>query len=163
MEQQPQSPATPKQNLRASQILCLALLLGCTFFAAMMLLLNVTQGPTMPDSDNYGDIFLYAAIGIAIICIFIAVTGYNKRIAAAKNLTGSLDDKLNHYRGILIQYMAPCEGAGLFAIIVFFLTGNYQLLIIVALMLGLMLYRFPFKAKAIKELGLDWKEQQELE
>lgn len=163
MMQENTPPGTPKQNLRASQILCLALMVGSVLFAAIISLLVATQGPARPGDEGSGDIFLYAAIGIAILCVFFAMSRYSKGITIAKNSTGSLDDKLNQYRALLIQYMAPCEGAALFAIIVLFLTGNFLLLIIVVLMLGLMLYRFPLKTKAISELGLDWKEQQELE
>ena len=162
MEQEHISPATPKQNLRASQILCYALLVGCVVFVAIIILLIETQGPVIPDRDKYYNIFLSINVVIAIFCVAFAVRGYNKRIAGAKNLTASLNDKLNHYRSILILYMAPCEGAALFSVIIFFLTGNYYSLCMVLVMLGAMLSRFPFKAKAIKELELDWKEQQEL-
>jgi hypothetical protein len=160
---QPVTPSTPKQNLRASQILCLALMIGNLIFAAIISLLVATQGATMPQSEEYGDIFLYAALGIAALCVFFAVPGYNKRIATAKNRAGSLNDKLNLYRALLILYMAPCEFAALFAIIAFFLTGNYYLLGLVFVMLGMMLSRFPFKKRAISVLNLNWQEQQELE
>jgi hypothetical protein len=165
MTEQPLSPDTPKANLRASQILCLALMAGAAIFALVMIFVVVAQGGgVMADQkEEYGDFFLYACIGIAALGYLFAMSRYKKGIAATKNMTGSLNDKFNHYRGVLIQYMTPCEGPALFAIIVFFLTGDYLALIIVAISLGLMLYRFPFKQRVITTMGLDWKEQQELE
>src|SRR5690349_3280803 len=107
---QQQIPAgTPKQNLRASQILCTALMVGCLLFAVIITIVNIFQGPVMSDSGQYADMFLYASFGIAGVCFLGAANLYNKKQKGLKNLTGSLEDKLNQYRELLIIYMALCE------------------------------------------------------
>jgi uncharacterized membrane protein len=62
----------------------------------------------------------------------------------------------------LIFYLALCEGAGLFAIIVYFLTGNKLLLIAIAIVLLAMLVKRPEKFKIFNELQLSSEEQSEL-
>ncbi len=153
----------PKGNLRSSQILCAALMGGVTVFAIIISVLNLVNGPVMKEEVlSYKNIFLYAAVGISVACIISSRIIYNKKLIIVKNTPDSLDSKLNQYRAALILYMAPCEGAALFSVIVLFLTGNFIVLLITGVMLGIMFSKFPFSKKAINELSLDWKEQQEL-
>ena len=157
------TPLKPSQAIRSFKILVGALMIGMSFFALIILLLNQVNGPVMPPGpDNINTIFLLIATGLAIICLLAAFMGYNSRMKAIRNSVISLGDKLNQYREALIRYMALCEGPGLFSVIVFFLTGDYMVLIITGVLLIAMFARFPQKQKIIDELALDWKEQQEL-
>jgi hypothetical protein len=159
----PGEPTGSKENLRATQILCAGLMGGVSIFAIMISVLNLTKGPVMDEEGlSYKNIFLYVAVGIAVICIFSSHILYNKKLAIVKNASDSLDSKLNQYRTALILYMAPCEGAALFSVIILFITGNFIVLLITGVMLGIMFTKFPFAKKVINELNLDWKEQQEL-
>lgn len=155
---------SPKANLRATWILCLALIVGATVFAAIVIGLNQVMEPVMPaDGRQYNMIFVGAVAVVALLCLLRAVPGYKKGIAAIKNSTAQLNDKLNQYRAVMILYMALCEGPALFSIIVFFLTGEYIVLGITGAMLIAMLIRMPQKKKISNELGLNYQEQQELE
>jgi len=87
---------------------------------------------------------------------------YAKRIAAAQTTGLSLMHKLNIYRAALMLYLALCEGAGLFAVIVYFLTGNKLLLAVAAIVLLAMLLKRPEKSKIFNELQLSSQEQMEL-
>jgi hypothetical protein len=75
---------------------------------------------------------------------------------------GSLKQRVSRYREALIMYMAPCEGAALFSVIVFFMVGEPLVLMVAAAILGAMFIKFPFVKRVISELNLDWQEQQEL-
>jgi|CXWL01.1.fsa_nt_gi hypothetical protein len=163
MIQQGESTGTPKDNLRAMRILAAALITGVVLFVVVVVVINLVKGSVMgKDELEYNNIFLYAAIGIALVCYMMARTIYKKKLAVVKNAPASLADKLNQYMAMLITYMAPCEGAALFSVIVVFLTGNFFVLIVTVAMLAAMVSKFPFTKAVINELDLDWKEQQEL-
>ncbi len=153
----------PKQSIKATQILCAALMAGIIVFVIIIVVVNRLNGPMLDKEGlQYQDILLYAAVGLGITCCAVAMSLYNKKMAVIKNSVITLTDKLNQYQAALIKYMAPCEGAALFSVIVFFLTGNFLVLIVTASMLIAMFIKFPLQAKIISELNLDWKEQQEL-
>ena len=155
---------SPKETFRAIRILCLALVIGAVIFALIIIGLNLVIGPAMPeDGRQYNTIFLAAVTGVSILFTIPALKIYKNGIVAIKNSRKPLTGKLNDYRNMLIQYMALCEGPVLFSIIVFFLTGDYRILAITAVILLAMLSRFPQKRKMMTELELDWKEQQDLE
>lgn len=154
--------ATVRENLRASQILCAALMIGIVIFTIAVAILNLVREPFLKaESWPVKNIFLYAAFCIAFACFFVANALYKKKIAIIKNAMIPLGDKLNQYRVALIIFMALCEGAALFSIIVFFLIGNFVLLVITAAMLAAMFSKMPFQKKVVAELDLDWKDQQE--
>jgi hypothetical protein len=138
-------------------------MIGLIMFSAIIVALNLLSGPIWGKAEmELGKILFYAAISIAILCFFISRKMFHKKIGIVKNTPGTLVNKLNLYREAIIAYMAPCEGAALFSVIVFLLTGNFLVLLITTAMLVLMFNKFPFAKKVIAELDLNWKEQQEL-
>ena len=155
---------TPKENLKAIKVLFAALVLGVCSFTGVVVVVNQLNGPLMDTAgQQYNKVFLVAAVVLGGICLVAAHYMYNKKLTLTKNSAVSLKDKLNQYRSALLLYLALCEGAALFSIIAFFLTGNYTVLIITAVMLTAMLVKAPLLKRIITELNLDWKEQQELE
>jgi hypothetical protein len=157
------SPATSRQNLKAIRILFGALAGGVLIFNIAMVGLLLAAGPSMKQADvSFKNILMWVAFGVAAIALYFASNSYKKGMQQIKNLTSSLDDKLNRYRSTLILYLALCEGPALLAATLLFLTGNYLLLIISAVMLLAMLARAPLLKRLVDELGLDWNQQQEL-
>jgi hypothetical protein len=164
MLKQGEQIAGPKADLRAMQILCAALMIGVIFFAAISVGVVILNGePIAPKEELLFQVLLYTAVVIAVAGIVASRVLYTKKLAVIKNENKPLPDKLNQYRALLLLYMAICEGAALFSVIVFFLTGNFVVLIITAVMLLVMFSKMPTKQKLITELSLDWKEQQEFE
>jgi hypothetical protein len=150
-----------KANLRSARILFGAIIAGAVFFALVVVVLHATDGiggTTIATSDAIRG----AVAALALACIFIAYSGYKKAVGAAKNLTGSLNDKLVNYRSVLTRYMATCDFATLASIIMFFLTGDFVLLIVTGVVILAMLYVTPTKDRIINDLGLDWNEQSQL-
>jgi hypothetical protein len=163
MDQTGEQIAGPRENIRATQVLCAALMAGIVFFASIISFICLTSGPALTGKEQrYKDMFFYAAAGLALVCFLWARSAYQKKLSVVINTYNTLPDKLNLHRAALIAYMAPCEGAALFSIVVLFLTGNFLLLIITAFMLLAMFSKFPFLKKTISELNLDWKEQSEI-
>lgn len=164
MTQSNMTATGPKEDLRAMRILCAALMVGIIVFVIIVLVLDqVNALPTKEMGKQFNDILPFVVAGIAVLCYLVARSAYSKKAGVIKNLQISLSNKLNQYRTVLITYMAPCEGAALFSVMGLFLTGNYYLLIITSVMLAAMYSKMPSKERLIKELDLDWKEQQELE
>ncbi len=154
---------TPKEKLKVLRILTAALSLGVLFFALVVVVLNQMNGPLLDEEKSkYSDIFLVVAAVMAIVCGIVAISLYNKKVSFIKNGNSALDEKLNQYRITLTLYLALCEGAALLSVIIFFLTGEYIVFAITGIMLLAMLLKMPVKAKLINELGIDWKEQDEL-
>jgi len=162
MTQLAEKKTGPKENLRATQLLCGALVTGIIFFAAIVIFFSSSAGPLLNKEEAaFKNILLYcsAGLGLGLVCLLWAIPSYHKKINVVKNSAGSLTDKLNQHRAALIFYMAPCEGAALFSVVVLFLTGDFRALIITAVMLTAMLVQFPFRKKIIRELNLDWQEE----
>jgi hypothetical protein len=152
-----------KNIIKANRILCAALMIGCSFFAIIVLTL-MTVSLIEPTIDAYaGSILLIVLIVLAGVCFVIARKNYNKSITSAKDSLNTMTEKLNAYRLTLIIYMAMCEGPALFGVIAFFLSGNYFTLVVTAIMLLAMLSKFPTVTRVVTDLGLSSQEQIELE
>jgi hypothetical protein len=161
------TPAPPgnavKATLRATQVLCLALMMGVVAFVLVMLLVLQINGPSLGEEvNNVRDIFLVAAGGIGLACFFVARIMYKRKMSEIGLFSGTLDKKMEQYRAAMLIYMALLEGAALFSIIVYFMVGIPLVLIITAAMLLAMFVKYPFIKRVNNELNLDWQEQQEL-
>jgi len=155
------APSRAKDALRSISVFFYSMAGGMLLFAIIVFALNTIEKPAF-DDQSFARIFLIMVLCITVLSIAVATTMYTKRIAAA-HVTGlALMDKLNIYRSALIFYLALCEGAGLFAVIVYFLTGNTLLLAVVAIVLVAMLLKRPEKFKIFNELKLSSQEQLEL-
>ena len=130
-------------------------------FTIIIFALNFLQTPALFD-QSLVRIFFIVVLVIAGISILMATRLYKKRINDALSQGLTLMDKLTVYRAALILYLALCEGAGLFAVIVYFLTGYKLLLIVIGVVLLAMLMKRPEKSKIFNELQLSSQEQLEL-
>jgi len=155
----------PKSEIKAMRILCGALITGVVMFALVSVgVLQTMEGPILPENELPDkNIFLYLAAGFGVLGLLLAITRFNKRLAAIRQGESTVTGKLSQYRSALIMYMALCEAPALFSVIVLFLTRQYAVLAITGVMLVAMVIRMPQKNKLIDALQLDWQEQQELE
>jgi hypothetical protein len=155
------SAASPKEALKAITVFFYTMIGGLLIFAALVFVLTLMETPVLNDK-SIEQIFLVAVLFAALISTSLATRLYNKRIVEIRSLSLTLMNKLTIYRAALILYLAICESAGLFAIIVYFLTGNKLLLIIIVFVLLAMLLKRPEKFKIFNELQLSSEEQSEL-
>ena len=156
-----EASSTAKETLRAIRVFFYSMIGGMLTFTVIIFALNFFQEPVLVDK-SLERIFFIAVLFIAAICIPTATRMYNKRIIEAQSLDLTLMGKLDIYRAALILYLALCEGAGLFTVIVYFLTGNKLLLVVIAIVLLAMLLKRPEKFKIFNELQLSSEEQMEL-
>ena len=155
------TPPTAKETLRAIRIFFYTLIGGMLLFAIIVFALNYILQPPITDKAET-NVFLTAVLVIAAGCIMAAHRLYSKRINEIQNSGMTLMGKLEAYRATLVLYMALCEGAGLFAVIVYYLTANKWLLVVIGVVLLSMLLKRPEKSKIFNELQLSSEEQAEL-
>ena len=155
------APATAKETLRAIKIFYYTLICGTLMFSIIVFALNYLQKPPITDKAET-NVFLTAVLVIAAGSLMAAHRLYNKRIIEIQNADMKLIGKLEAYRATLVLYMALCEGGGLFAVIVYYLTANKWLLVVIAVVLLSMLLKRPEKSKIFNELQLSSDEQAEL-
>jgi hypothetical protein len=146
------------------QILATALIVGLLVFTAIIIFLNFTMGEKYSETPVKGmnDIFLGMSAALLVITGLAALQIYRKGVQQARNLTGSIHDKLDIYRSTLIKYLALSESAGLLSVISLFLTADLRLLAVTAISLLLMLRGYVTKKKLVNELQLSWQEEQDL-
>ena len=154
-------PTTAKETLRAIRLFFYALITGLSLFAIIAFALNFLLEPSITDNPET-DTFLIAVIVIAAGCMLAAHRVYGKRINEIQNSAMTLTGKLETYRAALIVFMALSEGAGIFAVIVYYLTANQWLVIVIGVVLLTMLLKRPEKSKIFNELQLSSEEQAEL-
>lgn len=152
--------SNPKENLRGIRVLFGSLIVGIVFFAIITVSINLVDTPAgIPGMEVY---FIAGAGIAALISIILARILYTRGINSIRNLTALLNEKLNHYRYLLIKCLALCEGAAIFSVIVYFLTGDFRVLIITGVILAVMLSFAPSKKRMITELDIDWNDQDAL-
>jgi hypothetical protein len=163
MNPNPPTQDNPRDILRAIRIFFRAIVTGPLIFTAIIIVLNWVEDTASPAIKGSGNILLIIAAAIAVVCFIVARTSYNKGLKAANDSPNSLQGKLNQYRNALIRYAALCEGPALFGIILSYVIANYLFLVITAVMLVALLAKAPTKERVVRELSLDWQQQQELE
>ncbi len=164
MEIKPDTSHTPKDDLRAMRILCIALITGVIIFAAIITALVALNGSAFDPASIHGyeQLIIGGLALIAIISFGVAITGYNKKINVLKQSGDTLNNRLNVYRGILIRYMAATEMPALMSVIAYYLSGLHLLLVISVLSLLAMVWKAPFGNKWVTETGANWQDEENM-
>jgi hypothetical protein len=155
------TPATAKETLRAIKIFYYTMICGMFLFSIIVFALNYLHEPPITDKAEI-NVFLTAVLVIVAGSLMVAHRIYNKRIREIQTADMTLIGKLEAYRATLVMYIALCEGGGLFAVIVYYLTANKWLLMVIGVVLLSMLLKRPEKSKIFNELQLSSDEQAEL-
>jgi hypothetical protein len=149
--------------IKSLQILATALIAGMLMFTVIVVFLDqVMNTNTPPPVTGINDILLGVSAAVLVLAALIALQVYRKGIDKAKNLTGSINDKLEIYRSTLIKYLGLSESGGMLSVICLFLTGDMRLLVITGISLLLMIRGYVTKKKVVNELQLNWQEEQDL-
>ena len=154
-------PSSAKDTLRAIKILFYAIAAGLVMFALIVFGLSFFQKPPLTNKV-ISRIFIVAVLFLVIICFLVGSRLYKKKMVAAQSPALALKDKLDIYRSALTSYLAFYEGAGLFTVIGFFLTGSTELLAFVVIIVAAMFQKQPEKLRIFNELQLSSAEQSEL-
>jgi len=151
---------SPSGHLKATRLLVMAMVTGVTIFGVLVWALYETGVIAPARGLQKTRYFLpWLAGGLSIVLGWIAITGYQKKLTELKNTARALHDRLNQHRIALIRYMALCEGAALFSIVCYFLTGHGLLPVLALLMITVMISKWPTREKLTRELALDMADQ----
>ena len=150
-----------KAALKAISVFFYSMVGGLLMFTIIIFVMSYFQPPPIADKSVFKTIFI-VVLFMSALSLSAATWLYRKRIATAQSSDLALMDKLNIYRAALMLYLALCEAPGLFAAIIYFLTGNQLLLVVIALILIAMFLKRPEKSKIFNELQLNSQEQLEL-
>lgn len=154
-----QSGITSKDYFNHLGVLHSSLFMGPVLFALISIFINRTKTPL---DGELSTIFLFMVPLFAIGAIIGSHLISKSQLAAIKT-KAELSDKLQDYRGLIILRYALIEGAALFSIVTYFLTANFILLGIGALLVIFLGIQRPTKAKVAKELYLNKEERTTIE
>lgn len=161
MNQSSSVPGNPREQVRAIQVFFFSIITGAVFFTIIAAVVRAGEEPGRLAA--YADTFLYITGAVAAICLLVAIAGYKKSMAAAKDSLIPLQEKLKRCRLAFIRYIAFCEGAALLSIMIFFLDNDYRVFIVTGIAIIAMFLKLPTRRRIIDDLSLDWKDQQEFE
>ena len=155
-------PDKPKDAVKSMQILFMALVAGMLMLAIVFIVLNLLADAPLKSDKEFFRIILTVVLFTSTILLTIGDKIFRKRITAARETGVSLIGKLHQYRAALLLYIALAEAAGLFALIIYFLTANKLMLVAAGLILIAMFLKRPEKSKIFNDLQLSSQEQSEL-
>jgi hypothetical protein len=119
-------------------------------------------GKMATSQDDSAQLFTYTLVAVVITGFSAAHFLYNFQLSRVDRSL-SLQKKMPRYLGILLVRSACLELPGLFATIVFFMTGNFYLLLI-PIFIALVFYLLrPTPATIAEDLNLTTEERRLLE
>ncbi len=148
-----QDQQQPNSFLKTITIIHLALLMGQLIFAVLAFTINGSTAIVIDTNDTY----LFVEIIMVIGC-FIASTILFKRQLVEAIQQGDVSSKLTRYQTALIIRCALLEGASLFGIVNYMISGNLLYLIISGLIILYFLSFRPTKEKIKEDLQLSYDE-----
>jgi hypothetical protein len=148
---------SPGASFKLIVIIHLALLAGQVLFAAVCILITPKIIINVRDTQSP---FVYLAPTLAVIGVLMGNFLYTSMLKNISDKKG-LAPKLTIYQSAHIVRCALLEGPSLFAIVVFFLTGELYYLIISVFIMGYFIYLRPTKEKVAEAACLTYEEKAE--
>ena len=139
-----------KSYIKTLTIIHFALVAGQVIFIAVVTGLN---GSTKILLDAEKDPLIFAVPGLALI-VLVAGAMLGKKLAETAAQKATLNEKLHHYRSALILRYAMIEGASLFGIVAYFLSGNFFFIIVSIVMILVMAMLRPTRHKIEEDLKI---------
>jgi hypothetical protein len=148
-----------KGTLKTLQSLHMAMLSGQIAIAIVAMFLKYRNELPLLLSDK-DHLLQLITLAVSFAGVFFGATIFKKRVAKAKELTGSINAKAKQFRCACIIQWASIEAPSLLSVICFMMVGNYAF---IALTAGLMLWfalTGPSKMKTMLLLGLSETEME---
>jgi hypothetical protein len=137
------------------QIIHGALCLGPTLFLAVTTFLNSQHAGSRNGVTPNSNILIYIAVIFAAMLTLMSNFLYHK-IVQTIDLSLPLNQKFMKYQSACIVRYAMIEGAALFNVVVWFLTGNSTTAFVAAALIGLMIAVRPVKSKIVTLLQVSY-------
>ena len=148
--------------LSALRIIHLALLTGQCIMLGIVLFLVIEK--KMPPADRSLDkILQVTALAVTFGGVYGAIITAKKRLLQINSSDMSLAEKADQYRITNIIQWALLEGASLFSIICFLLTGNYAFGALAAVLIAFFVLLGPSRLKIMLQLQLTDQEVDSLQ
>ncbi len=150
---------TSKEYFKSLKVVHGALVSGVVFFLVISIVLQLNG------YKNFGkDVvlmmlalsMLFAAGGVVASAVLF------KRKLNELDPQDNLSNKLVFYRSAQVVKYALLEAPSFFCIVFFMLTGNYVILVVLAVPLFLLIKEYPNKERCINDLSLSLKESDKL-
>lgn len=138
------------------------MLAGQVLFLVLVLYLTFSHY-IKPVGRNMDKTLQVLVLVIGFAAIYGGIRIFKNQLEKINQLQPLLTEKANLYRAANITQWALAEGATLFSIIAFYLTGNYALAVLAAVLIAYFTMLAPSKLKATLHLSLNEAEVAELE
>ncbi len=148
--------------LKSLRILHLALLAGQCMFLAVIVFV-ATRAATPALNQQTDKILQVIALLVSFAAVFGSMRLFKKKLLAINDTAANITDKTSQYRTANILQWAMLEGACLFSVICFFLTGNYSFAALAIAIIAFFAMLIPSKIKMMLQLRLSDQEADELE
>ncbi|QEC74930.1 hypothetical protein [Mucilaginibacter ginsenosidivorax] len=159
--------ATPKNALKTTSIIHLALIAGQVLFMIMAFITN--KNTIYFDYKNSrNDVYFYIVPLLAVMGTVAGGFLFNQQLgkfhqqSAGAGINRTLSEKLKAYQSALIVRYALLEGPSLFGIVCFLITGNLFYLLISACLIITMISLRPSVNATEAYLQLSYDETQQL-
>ena len=155
----------PQENapyFKSLKILHIMLLAGQCLFLAVMVFL-VTVRPVKMLDASFDKILQVVALLLSFGGVFAATNIFKKRLQAIDTNAATMAEIGTQYRAANIFRWAMIEGPSLFAVICFFLTGNYAFAALAVALILFFALSGPSRLKAMIQLRLSEQEVDQLQ
>ena len=152
-------PIDPKNFVKLMIIIHLALFMGQTLFAAVVLFISKDPALNLKPGN---DVLFYIVPFMLLAGIFGGSFVYKQQMAKLGEKT-SLTEKLQVYQKALIIRYALSEGVSMLSIVCMLLTGNVYYLILTGINILYFIVIRPTKFKIFDDLNLGYEDQAEMD
>ncbi len=146
--------ANPKLTLRSMQIVHLALMIGVALFMVISFVNNANSLALLPVDETHLTL-VYVACGMAVVSAIIGSALFNNLLGKI-DTSSPLSQKLPQYFSANITRWALLEGAALFNVVAFLLSGSLLNVGVAILLLVLMGSLRPSRQRVTDELKISY-------
>ncbi|MCW5908220.1 MAG: hypothetical protein KIS94_10195 [Chitinophagales bacterium] len=152
---------TSKAYFKSLALLHFALTMGQVIFLMVLVYLHTSLMPEQADK-TFATVLMYFVPAVALLSFSTGSFIYRTKLTALKTVS-SLSEKLTGYRLTMITRFALWEGASLFSLIAYQLTGNNLFTVITVVFVLLFIVVRPTPEKLVYELELSPDEKAVIE
>jgi hypothetical protein len=129
--------------------------LSCQIVLWAMAVLLVQTGLFKPfATENLDRLLQVIAVFYSFAAVIIGLQLFKRKLESIKSGTGTVRDKLSHYRSASLVQWALLEGAGIFCVICYLVSGNWAFLGLAIMLLAIFGGLNPFRQKVMLQLRL---------
>lgn len=152
----------PANAFKTLKILHTAILGGLIIFTILSIV--VPRDMVAGKADHDMEMILQAiAAGVSLLSLLVGFNLFKKRLVIVRNSAEPAEQRFAMYRAACIMWWALIDGPGIFAIISYFLTGNYAFLALALFQMALLAVFMPRKDNIVLLLNLTSDDVQKLE